>query len=482
MAVLRIRTFAIAAAFFCLLQGRGDVVTDWNNQALSAIRNESIAPPQASRQLAILHIAIHDAVNSIAPTHAPYLINLPAAPNTSVQAAVAAAGHRTLTFLFPSQTAAFDAALADSLASVADMAARSNGVALGQAMADLVLNDRSSDGASTSVPYIPSTEPGEWRRTPPFFRPPESPHWAYVIPFAMTSGFQFRPAGPPLLSSAQYAADLNQVKLLGAANSPVRTAEQTLIARFWSDFSYTVTPPGHWNQIAQNVAAHVGFSVPQSARLFALLNVAMADAAIAVWDAKYLYNFWRPVTAIQQAESDGNPDTVGNPDWTPLLNTPPFPEYVSGHSAFSAAAATILARFVGTDHVPFTIGSDAVPGVTRSYSSFADAAHEIALSRIYGGIHFLSADLDGLSMGQAIGEHVDRYFFQPLSTPPTFERIAATNGNFQIRVNGTAGAPCVLLVSTNLADWAPVWTNTLPFEFQESITVGRRFFRAQAPR
>jgi membrane-associated phospholipid phosphatase len=303
-----------------------------------------------------------------------------------------------------------------------------------------------------------------------------------VIPFAMTSGFQFRPGGPPLLGSAQYAAELNQVKALGAANSPSRTPEQTLIARFWSDFSYTVTPPGHWNQIAQHVSAQTGFSVPQSARLFALLNVAMADAAIAVWDAKYLYNFWRPVTAILEADSDGNPDTTGDPDWTPLLNTPAFPEYVSGHSAFSAAAATILARFVGTDHVPFTIGSDSVPGVTRSYSSFADAAHEIALSRIYGGIHFLSADLDGLTMGQAIGAHVDRYFFQPLSIPPTFQPMRSTGGNIQIRVDGTPGATCVLLVSTNLTDWAPVWTNALPFEFQESIAIGRRFYRAQAPR
>ena len=176
------------------------MVTDWNNQALAAIRNESIAPPQASRQLAILHIAIHDAVNSVAPTHAPYLINLPATHATSVEAAAASAGHRILTFLFPSQTASFNSALANSLASVTNDVARSNGLALGQAVADLVLNDRSSDGASTSVPYVPSTEPGEWRRTPPFFRPPDSPQWAFVIPFAMISGSQFRPAGPPLLS------------------------------------------------------------------------------------------------------------------------------------------------------------------------------------------------------------------------------------------------------------------------------------------
>ncbi len=450
---------------------------DWNNHALSAIRNESMAPPQAARNLAILHIAIHDTVNAINPTHAPYLTNLPAPPVISIGAAAAAAGHRTLTSLFPSQTASFDAALADSLADISNETARSNGIALGQLMADLVLNERSDDGASTSVPYIPSTEPGAWRRTEPFFRPPDSPQWPHVTPFAMISGFQFRPAGPPALGSAQYAADLNQVKLLGAANSPVRTAEQTLMARFWSDFSYTVTPPGHWNQIAQTVSAQNGLSLQQTARLFALLNVAMADAAIAVWDAKYLYNFWRPVTAIHEADNDGNPDTMADPNWAPLLNTPSFPEYVSGHSTFSSAAATVLRRFFGTDNVPFSVGSDAVPGVIRSYTSFAAVADEIGMSRIYGGIHFLSADLDGLNLGRAIGEHVDDHFFLPLSAPPVMQ-LVPTNGGFQLHIACMAGAPCVLEVSTNLVDWNALRTNNLPLDYQEAIS-GRRFYRAK---
>ena len=180
-----------------------------------------------------------------------------------------------------------------------------------------------------------------------------------------------------------------------------RTAGQTLIARFWSDFSYTVTPPGHWNQIAQNVATNHGLSLEQNARLVALLNLALADAGIAVWDAKYVYNFWRPVTAIQQADTDDNPDTMADPDWMPLLNTPAFPEFISGHSTFSAAAATVLGRFFGRDGVPFTVGSDSVPGVLRSYASFAAAAEEIGMSRIYGGIHFHSADLDGRKIGAA---------------------------------------------------------------------------------
>src|SRR6185503_21247286 len=162
--------------------------------------------------------------------------------------------------------------------------------------------------------------PGAWRRTPPFFRPPELPQWSYVAPFALTNGAQFRPPGPPPLNSSRYAADVNQVRELGGLNSTNRTAEQTFIARFWSDFSYTVTPPGHWNQIAQNVATNRPGTLAENARLFALLNLAMADAGIAVWDAKYIYNFWRPVTAIQQADTDGNPETEADPNWTPLLN------------------------------------------------------------------------------------------------------------------------------------------------------------------
>jgi hypothetical protein len=223
-------------------------------------------------------------------------------------------------------------------------------------------------------------------------------------------------------------------------------------------------------------------SVQQTARLFALLNVAMADAAIATWDAKYVYNLWRPITAIQQADSDDNPDTIADPNWSPLLNTPAFPEYVSGHSTFSAAAATVLARFFGTDHVFFTVGSDSVPGVTRSYTSFAHTAEEIALSRIYGGIHFLAADLDGLSMGRAIGEHVDNYFFLPLGGTPAVRIAASTNDTVMLEVIGTPNALCVVQTSTNLVDWIGVHTNYPPFSIAHPSDTSRRFYRARLPR
>jgi len=464
------------------LTATADLVCDWNNLALSAIRNESTSPPLAARNLAILHAAMHDAVNAITPTHAQYFTQITVTPPASPEAAAATAAHRVLSELFPSQSAAFDAALINSLNAVPNEIAKTNGVQLGEFVADIILDWRASDGSSTSVPYVPSTEPGAWRRTAPFFRPPELPQWPYVGCFALTNGTQFRPAGPPPLNSAQYTADFNQVKLLGAASSSTRTAEQTLIARFWSDFSYTVTPPGHWNQIAQNVATNHGLSLPQNARLFALLNIAMADAGIAVWDAKYAFNFWRPITAIQEANLDGNPDTANDPEWTPLLNTPAFPEYVSGHSTFSAAAATVLARFFGTDGVPFTVGSDAVPGVLRNYTSFATTAEEIGMSRIYGGIHFLSADLDGLNLGHAIGELVEQNFLRPTGTAPALEPFRLDGALIQFRVNSTAGTPVVVESSTNLAHWIPIHTNTAPFLFNAQQSQATSFYRARLVR
>jgi hypothetical protein len=207
------------------------------------------------------------------------------------------------------------------------------------------------------------------------------------------------------------------VKELGAINSATRTAEQTEIARFWADFSHTESPPGHWNSIARDVAARQGNTLEENARLFALLNIAMADAGIVTWDAKYRYNFWRPVTAIREADRDGNPDTVADPGWTPLLVTPNFPEYTSGHSTFSAAAAEILRGFYGTDAIHFTALSDTLPGVTRTYDSLRAAVDEIGLSRVYGGIHFLSGDIDGIESGEALGKFVFDNFLVPIPEP-----------------------------------------------------------------
>lgn len=434
-----------------------DVIIQWNALHLDAIRNENISPPLAARNLAIVHASIYDAVNAVEGSHEFYSV-VPVVPaNALMEGAAVGAAHRCLINLYPSQRSIFDSALFAFLS--VSPSGQFTGVTVGESVADAMLAWRSWDGASMTVPYFPSFEPGAWLRTPPFFRPPELPQWGYVTAFAMTNSNEFLPDGPPALDSVRYAQDFNQVKELGSAFSTTRTDEQTLIARFWSDFSYTVTPPGHWNQIAQNVATNHGTTLPQNARLFALINLAMADVGIAAWDAKYAYNFWRPVTAIQRADEDGNASTVGDPGWLPLLNTPPFPEYVSGHSAFSAAAATLLARFFGTDRIAFTVGSDTLPEVIRSYASFSQAADEVGMSRIFGGIHFLSADLDGLKLGRALGDFVFQTYLlvRPLARFLSFTKRA--NGGFHATVSATSDQLYVIQTSTNLTSWDNMTTN-----------------------
>ena len=251
----------------------------------------------------------------------------------------------------------------------------------------------------------PGSGPGTWRPTPPRLDAPLLPQWATVRPFVLASPRQFRPPGPPGLGSRAWADAYDEVKAIGRADGASRTAEQTQIARLWADGMGTYTPPGHWNQIAAQVAQDAGNGLTANARLFAALNLALADAAIACWDAKYAYRFWRPVTAIGAADTDGHPDTEADPSWAPLLTTPNFPEYISGHSTFSGAAEVVLSSFFGPD-VAFSTSSAGLPGVTRSYTSFGAAAEEAALSRLYAGIHFRFSNQDGLATGRAVARHV----------------------------------------------------------------------------
>jgi membrane-associated phospholipid phosphatase len=234
-----------------------------------------------------------------------------------------------------------------------------------------------------------------------------------VTPFALESGSQFRPLAPPALRTGNYAREFEEARVLGAIDSLERTVDQTEIALFWGYGPGTATPPGHWNQVAHAVAADQGNSLAENARLFALLNIALADAAIVSWDSKYVYNYWRPITAIRLADSDGNAKTAPYPVWSPLLETPPFPEYTSGHSTFSGAAAVTLALFYGRDRIPFSVGSDDLPGVYRFYGGFWEAAAESGMSRIYGGIHFMSANRHGLLTGARTGRYVFHNFLSP---------------------------------------------------------------------
>jgi hypothetical protein len=387
------------------IPANADVVTDWNNAALDAIRAGNTAPPIASRSLAILHVSIYDAVNGITRSHEPYLVQSAVSSSASREAAASAAAHEALVNLFPARISTFDALHAAILAAIPNGPQKTAGIAWGEFVANQILAARANDGSNAIVPPPGGSGPGVWVPTPPAFRPYLLPQWGFVVPFAMSSSSQFRPPGPPSLDSQQYAADYNEVKELGAAVGSTRTEEQTEIALFWADGAGTETPPGHWNSIAQTLADARGNTLEENARLFALLNIAMADAAICAWDAKYTFDFWRPVTAIAFVEPELN--------WMSFIITPPFPDYVSGHSTFSAAAATVLPLFYGANDLPFTTGSDFLPGVYRSFSTCLDAAEEAAVSRIYGGIHFRTASEDGLQAGISIGEWTVTHYLRP---------------------------------------------------------------------
>jgi len=396
-----------------------DVVIDWNKVLLDAIRTGNVNPPRASRAMAMTHAAIFDAVNTIDRTHQPYHVQLSVSPGGSREAAAAQAAHDVLVNLFPAQQVTFDTALTASLSAIPDGTPKVGGRAIGEQVAAQYITLRANDGSGTVTPYTPGTLPGQWIPTPPANAAALLPNWPTVTPWCMTSGSQFRHAvGPPALSSAQYAADLNEVKSLGAAGSTMRTAEQTNIALFWADGANTSTPPGHWNRIAQSVAAVQGNTLSENARMFALLNLAEADAAVVSWDNKYQTNFWRPITAIRLADQDGNAATDPDPNWTPLIATPPFPTYTSGHSTFSAAAAEVLGLFYGTDNISFTTSAEGAAGIAdRSFTSFSQAALEAANSRIYGGIHYRFDSEHGLENGEALGQFVFANELQPVPEP-----------------------------------------------------------------
>jgi hypothetical protein len=376
---------------------RANEVVIWNAVALGAIRSHDTPAPLAARNLAIVATAVDGAVNAVHRTHAPYHVKLSAPRGTSPDAAAAQAAHDALVALYPDEQPMFDATLTAALEGLKQPAmALIQGEAVGRQAAAQILAWRGADGAATAQgAYTPGTAPGQWQPTPPSYAPAVLPEWSLVTPFAIQSASQFRPAGPPALNSAEYAQALAQVMALGSAGSTVRTADQTQAAKFWNDGAGTSTPPGHWNVIAEDVSLAHHTSLARDAQMFAVLDIAMADTGIATWDAKYAYNFWRPETAARDTD----------PTWTPLLTTPAFPSYVSGHSAFSAAASTVLSAFFGAS-TPFTATSDALPGVTRSYTNFAQAAQEAGLSRIYGGIHYAFDVQDGQTLGDAVGQYV----------------------------------------------------------------------------
>jgi len=478
---LRFAFVVVGVAFGFAPRTRADPVLEWNALALDCIRVDNSSPTLSTRNLALLHTAVYDAVNSITRTHQPYGFQLDAPPGASVEAAAVGAAYEVMLNLYPPLEFWADDLFLSWFSTVAHDRALTNGLAIGRDVALLVLDRRSADGASTEVTYLPSTAPGQWQRTPPAFRPPLAPHWRYVDLFCLPELESYVPGPPPALDSAEYAAALNEVKAIGGKNSVVRTPEQSEIAVFWSDFSYTAMPPGHWFEIAATVALDRNNTLAENARMFALLSLAQADAAIVCWEAKYRYNLWRPITAIRLADADGNPATEPDAAWDHFLAAPPFPAYTSGHSTFSKASAQVLTEFYGTDAVAFTATSDSLPGVTRTFQSLAACADEIGLSRIYGGIHYPFDNRAGKACGAKIGSYVFANYLLPNAHLPrlAIERLGA---GVRLRLHGHLGRPCVLEATTDFTNWSPVSTNAgvpggMLLELPETSAELPRFFR-----
>jgi hypothetical protein len=389
-----------------------NMAVEWNRTMLSAFAAANVPAPAANRLGAVVQAAVFDAVNGIQRRYQPIHVQ-PAAPeDASPKAAAASAAHEALVTLFPGQSASLDAAFAGSLQAITDgqeAASVADGVAWGKAVADEVLAWRAADGFNAAPPpYAFSSEPGQWQPTPGGTGAPRFRTLATTAPFGLSSPSQFRPAGPPALSSARYAQDFNEVKALGGLGSTVRTDYQTQTAIFWQ----VDTPVAIWDRVADSLALGAHLNLLRTARLLALVNISIADALIAVFDAKNAFNSWRPVTAIVASDLDGNPATAADPTWLPLLVTPYFQEYPSAHSGVSSAAASVLASVFGDD-TSFTVTSAGLPGVERSFNNFEAAVEQVADARVWAGFHFRFACDDAAVMGTQVANYVASHVMLP---------------------------------------------------------------------
>jgi len=376
-------------------------VVQWNRTLLVIVRTPGAQPAtiHPTRSFAIMHAAIYDAVNAIDGTHKSYLVRLSASPIASQEAAAASAAHEVLVKLYPNFQATLDAQLQQALAQLPTRG-RAEGIRIGNAIADRILAIRANDGSNNlPAPYVFGNAPGDYQSTPPNFPPqPQFTSWSRVTPFALETASQFRPGGPPKLTSDRYADAFDLVKSFGIAGSTAASADEALTGHFWNG-----AIQNYWNEIAQTASLAHELTTAENARLFALLNLSFADGVIAFYDAKYTYNFWRPVTAIRAAATDGNPDTDADPNWLPEVgNTTPDPSYPGAHAVISAAGAEVLTSFFREHNFQFSVTSEVMAGVERSFTSFEAAAEEATQSRIFAGVHF-SFDL---TTGRRLGDDV----------------------------------------------------------------------------
>ena len=383
------------AAVFIPPPARADVIIDWNARSDEIAAQKQVRPVNHSRGTAMLHVAMFEAVNAIEGRYLPYKLTLTADRTASKEAAAASAGHDILLALYPDQQSTLDATLATMLAAVADGEPKAKGIELGKKAAADLIALRAKDGIDAQEFYRPHTTPGVYVPTViPLFSTA-----AAVTPWVMTSGSQFRPAPPPALTSETWTADLNEIRELGRIDSTKRTAEQTTIGRFWF-----VTGPRSYNPIVRQVAIAKDMDIVDCARLFALTSMAGNDAYIAVFDAKYTYNLWRPLTAIRNADQTNNSATPRDGSWLPLGDTPMHPEYPCAHCINSAAVAAVLQGVAGNEIGEISMTSPTAPGVIRKWVRLQDYSDEVSLARIYAGFHYRFSTIVGKEMGKKIGE------------------------------------------------------------------------------
>jgi hypothetical protein len=391
-------------------------VLQWNKTLLVIVRTPGAQPAtiHPTRSFAIMHAAIYDAVNAIDRKHKPYLVHLDGVSRSASQDAAAAfAAHDVLVQLYPKFQATLDAQLQQALAEIPDGPDKVEGTNIGQTVAAGILALRSNDGSNAQpIQFVFGKEPGDYQSTPPNFpKQPQFAHWSHVTPFALERADQFRPGPPPSLTSDTYSDVFNEVKTLGIGSGPTTaTSDQALTGQFWNG-----AIQNYWNEIAQTAALEHDLTVTQSARLFALLNLALADDVIAFYDTKYTYNFWRPVTAIRAADTDGNPETQVNRNWLPEVGkTTPDPAYPGAHAVISASGASVLISFLKRDHLDLKVTSEVLPGVERSFNKISEAAEEATMSRIFAGVHFRTDLTTGQRMGREIADFVLDHFLTPV--------------------------------------------------------------------
>jgi hypothetical protein len=411
VAALAAGTASAAATPSLASAGDPAVISDWNSIAVTTLVGDTTKQPvEDILYMAFVQAAVYNAVVGVDGRYAPYRFHAHAPRGTSAQAAAVAAAHEILVTYVPSAQATLDADYAASLAQIPDGTAKTQGIAFGTRAADHLIRQRAHDGRNAGIQFTQPPAPGVWRPTPPAFLPMSAPWLGFVTPLLVHSATQFGPRHPPpALTSARYTRDFNEVKALGSLNSTERTPDQTSTALFFSG-----SPLVQFNAALRDQVTVRQLDIDAAARMFAAVDMSVADALISVWHAKYVYGFWRPITAINLADTDGNPDTVADPSWVPMIATPNYPEYPSGYNAFTSTVSHGLENLFHTRQLQLTLISTAVPGAERHYDTGSALRQDVVNARVWLGIHFRTADTVSRDIGRRLAAWTLDHYFQPV--------------------------------------------------------------------